>query len=574
MQVIASLCFLNILLFANKTVSSAEAANHSILLWQIHRLERAVEKKRPGSQSFIKAKNYNEYAVNSHRSEIRIKKHTNLYRHAQLKKYITHILHYNFENSSPFFNGIYYQEKFYNPLKMNEAAEGSYSALFDGSGNRKIVLKSRKHWYTNSMSVSFWFKPLMIDGSSKNIIYSQTLPQNTETSQKRRGLAIGFQDNRMNIQLENLIEKTLVRKSPSGNRQISLNITGSHLIHRNKWNFFQLDIIQPKKITSYLNGREDASYSLANQKMSPDLSRYPIHIGEDFFGYLDDLRLIKNEKHRLKQDEISRQIYPHLLLHEERNSLENSQGVSWAISQVIEPADLIAAEPDNRRRAYRARLYATKEMPAGTRLDLFVRTSLNRFTEENAEQSTTAAEPSSSLLSNWKLVKKSDIIAPFRYLQWKALLRADPSGRKSPRLFDVVLDLTLPAIPPNPQKVKKISCPASQGLCAQVKIPLVWLDKLSSQTTEENVDLKVHLGVRPQKYALSFSLRENDIQYQLENQYITIKIANADISRALFQDRQRRFPLLTNDRHYYLAFSLTSIYGSSDLSKELHFYVP
>ncbi|MBX7057774.1 MAG: LamG domain-containing protein [Leptospirales bacterium] len=447
-----------------------------------------------------------------------------------------------------------------------DSRAGRLAALFNRRENRIAIRSPEELWpgagVVNDFSMEMWLKPVYF-GRSDIVLRKATLLDG-----QRRGLEISFLEGRLQIDLIRLFE------GPGGARY-SARLNSDHSLPLRQWSHIALAYRAASgELVLYLNGREEDRFVAAGAQGVMPMSFHPedrssIVLGDSYAGLIDEFRLVDRF---LAEGEIQASIFPAAEIDEGDGTYAQQSGE--VISDVLSSADHIPAAS--------ALLSFRSREPTGGAIAYFVRTSMERFAADTPERQLP-----------WRRLSRSQAeLQNFRYLQWKAKLRANPSGSESPVLESVALDYSPRRAPLPPLQVQLLP-----ELSGPLRVCLQW--EASASEAVQRGGYRIYYGYRSGDYSghidrqpadggpaairspqalLSLTASERDEQIR-RPALIRTRLANKmrliiDNDLIAYNTPRNpafpRPPFLAADRSYYFAISAVDDRGvESQLSNEV-----
>ncbi len=312
----------------------------------------------------------------------------------------------------------------------DDSRVGRRSALFVRREHRIVVRSPEELWPgrgpLDDFTIEFWLKPVHF--SRKNTIFRKQSLEPTLTSQSPAGIEIFIRDGRVHVLLQSVFRDMQGRTR-------SLQLVSRTQVRRRTWQHvvFGYEAARGRAVL-YVGGREERVASARDRAgiwtaSFSRLDRSPILIAESYLGLLDEFRIASGVPRG--EDSLRNSMYPSLRY----NPVHlNARQITGRLTSKV-------MRLPGERPARRAALQVTGTEPAGSALNFFVRTSNRPFTDRT---------PASSV--PWRLVDSRAHLSDFAYWQWRAELRADPMGDRSPRLQEVRLEYTPYSVPVPPQQ--------------------------------------------------------------------------------------------------------------------------
>lgn len=460
-------------------------------------------------------------------------------------------------------------------IESREARSGRSAALFNRRENRIVIRSPEELWpgvgAVDDFTIEAWIKPIYF--ARRNVLFRKV----GMLDGVRRGLEIYFESG--------VLKATFYNAFQDADEQLhTLTLSARRPAALGQWVHIAVSYEAARgRLLLYRNGQEDAALSAANRKGVFSLHFHPldrshIFLGESYSGLIDEFRLTPEALGASGRNPILASNYA--ALETDYVSLNSQQRTGVAISEVFE------ARGSQRTRRGVVRYEAIE--PPGSALNFFVRHSQTPFD---------AATPDSALA--WKRLSSSDATLPsFKFIQWKAEFKADPTGAQSPTLASVRIDYTPHTAPAAPTDLR-----VATALSGADRICLEWA-KNPERDVHEGGGYYIYYGVRPGEYLgrISVGLENGrpapirggefatlplsaDERFELRNQpdalqrrlrnrvrfILTNEIIGANTPR---NREQPRLPYLTQDRAYYFAISAYDSEGvESELSNEAHYYL-
>ncbi len=460
-------------------------------------------------------------------------------------------------------------------IESRDARSGRSSALFNRRENRIVIRSPEELWpgtgAVDDFTIEAWIKPIYF--ARRNLLFRKV----GMLDGARRGLEIYFESGVLKASFWNAFQD-------ADEELHTLTLAARRPAPLGQWMHIAISYEAARgRLTLYRNGQEDAALSAANARGVFSLHFHPldrshIFIGETFSGLIDEFRLTPEALGAPGRSPVRASDYA--ALETDYVSLNSQQRTGVAISEVFE------ARGDQRTRRGVVRYEAVE--PPGSALNFFVRHSQTPFDAE---------APDNALA--WRRLRASDAVLPsFRYIQWKAEFKADPSGAQSPTLASVRIDYVPHAAPAAPTDLR-----VATSLSGADRICLDWA-KNPERDVHERGGYYVYYGVRPGEYLgrISVGLENGrripiragafaelplsaEERFELRNQPDALErrlrnrvrfiLTNEVVAANTPRNREEpRNPYLTQDRAYYFAVSAYDSEGvESGLSNETHFYL-
>ncbi len=447
---------------------------------------------------------------------------------------------------------------------------GKGSALFNRPENRIIVDSPEELWPGSGplgdFSLEMWLKPVHF--APRALVFRKTGLQSSLELGLRTGMEIYIQDRMLHFTAHNLFRDAKARPR-------TIQLRSRTALRGNHWTHVLVSYRESDgKLVLYLNGREERVRFAADGRGIwkagfGRLDRSPLVIGESYFGQIDEFRIARRfyeGSGRIASSAYSPLKYDYI--HDTGN-----QKIGSVQSNVF----MIP----NRGLTRSARLGYDARTPAGSAVKLWIRYSTRPF----------QADTPAAMLP-WKFVyRTAKNIPAFSFFQYKAELRADPAGGKTPELRNVALHWTPYQAPVRPRAIRVIAgesreektCHLSEQVC------LEWFQNPESAVRAEG-GYYVYYGPRSGEYTGRLTVRADamgklvPIRYRRElpltreeermrrirprafkrrvRGRVRLKVTNALIERNMVRSMRRaarnpspgkRMPFLRNNRTYYFA---------------------
>lgn len=444
-------------------------------------------------------------------------------------------------------------------------------ALFNRKDNQIIIRPHEDIWpgkgVMQDFTIQFWMKPIHF--FRKNIIFSKTGYLDGSV----RGMEIMIQDSHLQVQFNNFFE------DGSGGLR-DLRLIGKKHVRINEWVHMALSYRESDgKMILYLDGREEDvvfagdRYGVYRGAFHP-LDDSPLIIGKKWSGIIDEFiiqgRFIdQNATHQLQYTNYPSLVKPH-------NSGQPEQKAGLVQSDVVP-----LGEDDCP--AVMDLMYDSVE-PTGSSIQFYIRWSDRLFDRNTPER----------VLPYHLIRNHSHKIPMVRYVQWKAVLKADPTGSYTPVLKDVAMHVSHTEIPARPVNLKVV-----EELSFEDRIVLQWSRDADSRI-DENGGYIVYYGLYPGDYSgmirfngmgdetlpirhnPDFPLSDDEKNWKQNDpvpfnrmirRNVRMEITNDLILRNIRESRSgSHMPLLKPGMTYYFAVSsYTRFGGESELSPETVF---
>ena len=479
------------------------------------------------------------------------------------------LLYFDFETEHP--NRLQEQN---GSFKVHEARyfpshdtiSGKRAALFNAK-NHGVWITPAENFIANttiggSFTIEMRFKPLFLH---RNTLLLEKI--NLDEG-KRNGIEIGIQNGHVFVNL------TRIFYGLNGER-FSIQLYGTTLVKLNTWQHLAISYDAAQgRMALYLDGKEE-SVRFARDKKAiwqlkfSSLDQSYLVLAATYIGLIDDFRIAKRTLSPEK-NELNFAPFPALSVNFKTQQGKQEKGV------VYSPLNSLPKQQTARF----AQFTYLANKPQGTALDVYVRYSKQPFHPQKTKKT-------------WQRVKRQVLNLPvMRYFQWKAVLRSDPLGEKTPVLHGVQLNYTLVQQPPRPQNIRII-----HELSKDLSACLEW-ERVPLQQSNSMSGYHIYYGLRPREYMgrLTYykegkqakpigSLQEkfpmtNSEKQMLISQPTIIKnilhnrirliIDNKLIEKNLSLDNKKQLPLLKAGTNYYFAISTYNDLSESQLSEEVY----
>ena len=201
-------------------------------------------------------------------------------------------------------------------------------------------------------------------------------------------------------------------------------------------------------------------------------------IGKGFYGKLDNFLIGRGEL-----PDVSKMTQPYDKVDYNENIQFVNHTKGYAVSKVM--------KTENSKAVPLELVYKTN-VPEGTHLEILYRFSEEPFSEEDKEPVWTHYDP--------ETFKAGAEASPFQFFQWKAILRSDYSGKKTPSLTSLTLKYRK-TVPPSQTFGLKLAKTDN----SEMRVCFTW-----NSNHEENVKngggYLLHYGVSPEKMAGTIAL--------------------------------------------------------------------
>lgn len=350
-----------------------------------------------------------------------------------------------------------------------DVRHGSGAALFNRLENRVVVASPEELWPgtgdSDDFTIEMWIRPIYF--YRRNVIFRKMSMLGGE----RRGLEITIEDGRLVVDAHKLFED-------AGGRLHTVRLSSRSGIRTGQWWHVSLTFEAARGLLRlFIDGREERVRTAKDPggvwrlRFHP-LDRSPFIIGESYAGTLDEFR-IASRVLSPEDGDLETSLYPRR--HVDFETMRARQKMGQVISSVLLPGG-------GQVRSGRVRFLG--EEPPGTILNFYVRSSNKPFA---------ADAPAVNQLAWQRVDSRGDIKHSFAYFQWKAELLADPDGKLSPILREVLLDFSPLEAPPPPADLRLL-----KDLSNDRQLVLEW--DLSPDTRVNEGGYYIYYGLRPGEY--------------------------------------------------------------------------
>ncbi|MBE7438919.1 MAG: hypothetical protein HS115_10725 [Spirochaetales bacterium] len=423
-------------------------------------------------------------------------------------------------------------------IRSADARMGHAAALFSRKEHRIVIDSPAQVWpfsgSLQSFSVQMWIKPLHFFARSS--LFKRELPDLAFRQGRDRRFELYIKNEILVADFQNVFQ--------IDDRPVPVLLTSRSKIPIGRWTHVTASYDETNGTVSlFINGEEHQVEKLpiGARAFISERDRSPIVLCENYSGLMDELNLSRGTP--LPQSSSYGQ------LHMEHNRPVQAEGIARSsVEKLPEVAE-------------RARISYRSEVPEGSVLQVYFRSSLRPFDSDTKEN-----------LLPWKIFyDRTGPLQPFQYYQWKAVFKADAKGKQSPVLKSVFLSYD-PARAPDPVQDLRLV----PGFSRDEQVCLEW--SLLPET-EGAVRYEIYYGYHPDEMVgLIASMRREGLPAPIVRLNATLLPQNEEdkrqrdrirdpslflynkmrliidnnlLSMNMARNRQRSMPFLENGRVVY-----------------------
>jgi hypothetical protein len=309
--------------------------------------------------------------------------------------------------------------------------------------------------------ISFYVKP------GESVQYSNIFYKKYYSDGKKIGLECRIVNNRLEISFSNMYSLT-------NSITKTFQLLSEDKLQNEKWTHV-LIVVDPHQGTASLfeDGKPKSEFTAIYSESNPTPlpigfhkhDTTPLIIGKDFYGKLDEFIIGRGNP------DINSLVEPYHSVAYDDSTKFGSQTKGYAYSEVLKTkysfSKLVSVQPE-------------LHIPTGTNLEIHFRIS-NEIFDKNTDQ-----------MKWFSLEQLNDFKeTPFQYLQWRAVLRSDSEGQKTPSLSRLKIKY-LESFPPSPPSGLKAKLEGNDKVC------LTWTSN-HEDNVRKNGSYLIHYGLSPDR---------------------------------------------------------------------------